>query len=383
VHNHIKLDGEEVKMVSVVETNSSEKAQKKTRLLRALRCESVDKTPVWMMRQAGRYLPEYRKVREKAGNFMTLCQTPELAAEVTLQPLARFDLDAAIIFSDILTVPHAMGMPLQFLEGEGPVFENPLQNVRDIERLTIPDPEDSLRYVLDALRLTRRELAGAVPLIGFSGSPWTLACYMVEGKGSKQFQKIKTLCYRQPEVLELLLQKLEEALVLMLNAQIAAGAQVIMIFDTWGGILSTPDYHIYSLSPIQRILSQLNTNAGEIPTVVFTKGGGQWLSSMADCGADALGIDWTTDLSIARKLVGDKVALQGNLDPMALYAPPHVIEEKVAECLRAYGEGNGHVFNLGHGITPDTPIDHVTAFIESVHRLSVRARHGSTDRAPK
>jgi len=340
------------------------------RLLRALRCEPVDVTPIWLMRQAGRYLPEYRQVREQAGDFMTLCRTPELACAVTLQPLARFSLDAAILFSDILTIPDAMGLGLNFTEGEGPRFQRPVRNQRDIAALSIPDPEQELRYVMDALRLIRYELADKVPLIGFAGSPWTLATYMVEGGSSKDFRIIKTLLYEQPQLLQQLLNRLTEAIKVYLMAQIAAGAQVLMIFDTWGGILSTPDYLAYSLAPMQQIIKLLKASHQQIPIILFTKGGGGWLESIAATGCDAVGLDWTIDLASARHRIGNQVALQGNLDPAVLYATPAQINEHAAAILASYGKGNGHIFNLGHGITPDVSPDNVAALVTTVHELS-------------
>jgi uroporphyrinogen decarboxylase len=295
---------------------------KNDRFLRALLRQPVDVTPVWMMRQAGRYLPEYRETRKKAGSFMQLCTTPELACEVTLQPLDRFPLDAAILFSDILTIPDAMGLGLYFAEGEGPRFEHPVRNEEQIKALGIPDPEQELRYVMDAVRLIRRELGGRVPLIGFSGSPWTLATYMVEGGSSKDFRTIKAMLYERPELLDQLLDTIARSVALYLNAQIKAGAQAVMIFDTWGGALTPSDYCRFSLKPMERIIASLQREADKrkVPIILFTKNGGQWLEAMTDTGADALGLDWTTDLGDARRRVGDQVALQGNLDPSVLYA---------------------------------------------------------------
>lgn len=340
--------------------------------LRALLKQPIERTPVWMMRQAGRYLPEYRKVREQAGSFLNLCTNPELACEVTLQPLRRFAFDAAILFSDILTVPDAMGLDLHFTEGEGPQFGKPVCSAADIHRLGIPDPESDLRYVMDAVRLIRRELDGRVPLIGFSGSPWTLATYMVEGGGSKSFRKVKALMYEQPELMHVLLDKLADAVAAYLNAQIAAGAQAVMVFDTWGGMLSTEDYQTFSLAYAKRVMSMLKTEADgqRVPTILFTKGGGLWLEMMTDAGYDALGLDWQTDIGRARARVGDKVALQGNMDPVALYAKPEIISEKVKAILEKYGSGSGHVFNLGHGILPDINPEHVGAMVDAVHRFS-------------
>jgi uroporphyrinogen decarboxylase len=345
---------------------------KNDRFLRALMRQPVDRTPLWIMRQAGRYLPEYRATRAKAGSFMQLCQNAELACEVTLQPLARFELDAAILFSDILTVPDAMGLGLGFYEGEGPRFSNPVRTAADIDRLPIPDPEGELRYVMDAVRTIRHELHGRVPLIGFSGSPWTLAAYMVEGEGSRDFSKAKAMMFDRPDLMERLLDKLIDSVAAYLNGQIAAGAQAVMLFDTWGGMLSPRDYLRFSLEPMQKIIAKLTREADgrRVPVVVFTKGGGQWLESMADCGADALGIDWTTDLGSARQRVGHKVALQGNMDPNVLYASPERIREEVASVLAAYGSGEGHVFNLGHGIHPGINPDHVSALVSALHELS-------------
>jgi uroporphyrinogen decarboxylase len=345
---------------------------KNDRLLRALLREPVDVTPVWMMRQAGRYLPEYRRVREQAGSFMDLCTNPELACEVTLQPLERFPLDAAILFSDILTVPDAMGLGLYFEEGEGPRFERPLRRRADIEALGSPDPEHELRYVMDAVRLIRRELHGRVPLIGFSGSPWTLATYMVEGGSTRTYSLIKGMLYGEPALLHDLLGRIADSVTLYLNAQIAAGAQAVMIFDSWGGVLTPEDYLDFSLQYMQRILDGLTRSAEgrKVPVILFSKGGGQWLEAMADTGADALGLDWSTDLAAARRRVGDRVALQGNLDPAVLYAPPEIIRARVAGVLAAFGHGSGHVFNLGHGINPDVDPAHAAALVDAVHELS-------------
>jgi uroporphyrinogen decarboxylase len=342
------------------------------RLLRALLRQPVDVTPVWMMRQAGRYLPEYRETRKKAGSFMNLCTNPELACEVTLQPLERFPLDAAILFSDILTIPDAMGLGLYFAEGEGPRFNNPVRDEKQIQALGVPDPEAELRYVMDAVRTIRRELNGRVPLIGFSGSPWTLATYMVEGASSKDFRIIKAMMYERPELLDQLLDTVAESVTLYLNAQIEAGAQTVMIFDTWGGALTPSDYCRFSLKPMERIIhSLIRENDGrKVPVILFTKNGGQWLEAMTDTGADALGLDWTTDLADARRRVGNQVALQGNLDPSVLYASPQHIREQVAKVLASFGKGNGHVFNLGHGIHPGIPPAHAAAMVEAVHELS-------------
>jgi len=340
--------------------------------LRALLRQPTERTPIWMMRQAGRYLPEYREVRKQAGDFMALCKNPELACEVTLQPLRRFGLDAAILFSDILTIPDAMGLGLYFETGEGPKFERPLRDLAAIEKLAVPDPELELGYVMDAVRTIRRELKGQVPLIGFSGSPWTLATYMVEGGSTKNFSVVKKMMFAEPQAMHLLLDKLAQSVTSYLNAQIAAGAQAVMIFDTWGGVLSPRDYREFSLRYMQQIVSGLTRHADgrQVPVTLFTKNGGAWLADMAATGCDALGVDWTTDLATARSLVGDKVALQGNMDPSVLYASPERIRAEVATILASYGQGTGHVFNLGHGIHPEVNPEHAGAFIDAVHELS-------------
>ena len=340
--------------------------------LRALMREPTPHTPVWIMRQAGRYLPEYNETRRKAGSFLALAKTPELACEVTLQPLRRFPLDAAIIFSDILTVPDAMGLGLHFVDGEGPKFERPLREEGDIVALAAPDLE-KLRYVFEAIALTRKELAGSVPLIGFSGSPFTLACYMVEGGGSDDFRRIKTLLYSRPDLLHHILAVNARAVTDYLNAQIAAGAQAVMVFDTWGGALADAAFHEFSLAYSKQVLAGLTrTSEGRVvPRILFTKGGGAWLEAMASSGADALGIDWQTNLGEARRRVGHSVALQGNLDPMALFAPPAAIESEVQRVLDAYGRGAGHVFNLGHGVSQHTPPEHVAALVAAVHSRSL------------
>jgi uroporphyrinogen decarboxylase len=345
---------------------------KNDRFLRALARQPVDRTPVWMMRQAGRYLPEYRATRAKAGSFLRLCKTPELACEVTLQPLERFPLDAAILFSDILTVPDAMGLGLYFEDGEGPRFERTIARPADVAALATPDPERDLRYVMDAVRLIRRELDGRAPLIGFSGSPWTVATYMVEGGTSKNFSKIKGMLYDQPALLHTLLERVTRTTIEYLNAQVAAGAQALMVFDTWGSLLTPKAYHDFSLDYMQRIVAALTREAEDrkVPLVLFTKGGGPWLELMADTGCDALGVDWTTDLAEARARVGDRVALQGNLDPAVLYASPEVIREEVRQVLESFGPGPGHVFNLGHGIHPEVKPEHAGAMIDAVVELS-------------
>jgi uroporphyrinogen decarboxylase len=341
-------------------------------LLRALLRQPVPRTPLWMMRQAGRYLPEYRATRAKAGSFLALCMNPQLACEVTLQPLERYRLDAAILFSDILTIPHAMNVGLEFEAGEGPRIARPVRTPADIDRLPIPDPEHELRYVMDAVRLIRRELSGRVPLIGFAGSPWTISTYMVEGGGSKNFQHIKGMLYGAPGDLHRLLDVITRATIAYLNAQVAAGAQALMVFDTWGGALTPADYREFSLHYMRQIIdSVVRENEGRrVPVILFTKGGGQWLGAMADTGCDALGVDWTTDLADARRAVADRVALQGNLDPSVLYAPPAEIRAQVAKVLASYGNGHGHVFNLGHGIHPEVPPEHALAMVEAVHELS-------------
>jgi uroporphyrinogen decarboxylase len=343
--------------------------------LRALLREPTPYTPVWIMRQAGRYLPEYNETRRKAGSFLALAKTPELACEVTLQPIRRFALDAAIIFSDILTVPDAMGLGLYFAEGEGPKFERPLRDEAAIAKLQAPDME-SLRYVFDAISLTRASLAGKVPLIGFSGSPFTLACYMIEGGGSDDFRLVKTMMYARPDLLHRILATNASAVAAYLNAQVAAGAQALMIFDTWGGSLAHDAFADFSLAYSRQVIAALTrTSQGRrVPVILFTKGGGQWLEPMADSGADALGIDWQTDLASARARVGSRVALQGNLDPMALFAPPATIEKEVERVLGAFGQGSGHVFNLGHGISQHTPPEHVHALVEAVHARSIGAQ---------
>lgn len=345
---------------------------KNDRFLRALKKQPVDKTPVWIMRQAGRYLPEYRQTRKKAGDFMTLCQTPELACEVTLQPLARFDLDAAILFSDILTIPDAMGLGLHFVEGEGPKFNKTIRSYDDFKQLGHIDPNDSLAYVSDAVKLIHHELADRLPLIGFSGSPWTLATYMIEGGSSKTFPEIKKMLYSEPELLHQLLQLLADNVADYLDMQITSGVEAVMIFDTWGGVLSTPAYQEFSLYYMQQIVTQLRRRGHtDCPIVLFTKGAGLWLEAIADTGATAVGLDWSIDIGDARARIGDKVALQGNMDPGVLHGNPERIREEVAHILARYGQGSGHVFNLGHGITPDINPEHVAALIDAVHELSV------------
>ncbi|WP_407275537.1 uroporphyrinogen decarboxylase [Halothiobacillus sp. DCM-1] len=344
------------------------------RFLRALLREPVDYTPLWIMRQAGRYLPEYRATRAKAGDFMSLCRSAELACEVTLQPLDRFDLDAAILFSDILTVPDAMGLGLSFAAGEGPVFARPLRTRREIEQLPLIDPNDELGYVMKAVHTIRLALNGRVPLIGFSGSPWTLATYMVEGGSTKEFAHIKGLMYSDPASAHLLLDKLSRAVTDYLNAQVHSGAQALMIFDTWGGVLSPDKYREFSLRYMEKIVAGLirEHDGRRVPVIVFTKGGGAWAADIAAIGADAMGVDWTSDLGQIRQQVGHRVALQGNLDPSVLYAPESVIEQEVERVLAAFGHGNGHVFNLGHGIHQHVDPERVRFLIDTVHRLSRR-----------
>ncbi len=341
--------------------------------LRALLREPTTRTPLWLMRQAGRYLPEYCETRKRAGNFLNLCKSPSMACEVTLQPLARYDLDAAILFSDILTVPDAMGLGLYFAEGEGPKFERPLREEWAINDLTAPDPYDHLRYVMDAVAEIRRALGNSVPLIGFSGSPFTLACYMVEGGGSDDFRTVKTMLYSRPDLLHKILSVTADAVTSYLNAQIESGAQAVQIFDTWGGALSHAAFEEFSLAYMKRVIAGLKkTHDGErIPCIVFTKGGGQWLEKIADSGCDAVGLDWTTDIGTARQRVGGKIALQGNFDPIALFASPEAVSReatRILDCYAASGGGNtGHIFNLGHGINQHTPPENVAVLVETVH----------------
>ncbi|MBC8519178.1 MAG: uroporphyrinogen decarboxylase [Gammaproteobacteria bacterium] len=347
---------------------------KNDRFLRALMHEPVDVTPVWMMRQAGRYLPEYKATRAQAGSFMDLCKNPELACEVTIQPLERFPLDAAILFSDILTVPDAMGLGLYFAEGEGPNFERPVRTAADVDKLFMPDPEGELKYVMDAVRTIRRELDGRVPLIGFAGSPWTLATYMVEGKSSKEYAITKAMMYSDPAMLHKILDVTAKSVTAYLNAQIAAGAQAVMVFDSWGGALSHDAYKEFSLQYMQQIVDGLTreNDGRKVPVILFTKGGGLWLDSMADTGCDGLGLDWTVDIGNARAQVGDRVALQGNMDPSVLYGTPERIREEVATILGRYGSGSGHVFNLGHGIHQHVDPENAGVFVDAVHELSAQ-----------
>ncbi len=345
---------------------------KNDRFLKALLRQDVDVTPVWMMRQAGRYLPEYRKIRAEAGNFMNLCQNPELACEVTLQPLRRFDLDAAILFSDILTIPDAMGLGLYFEAGEGPKFRKPVRTAADIDALPVVNAEQDLAYVMEAVKLIRRELNGSVPLIGFSGSPWTVATYMVEGGSSKDFATVKGMMMNAPEMMHELLGKIAVSVTDYLNAQIRAGAQAVQIFDTWGGALSPHNYQTFSLNYMEKIIQGLTreNDGRQVPIIVFTKNGGLWLEQIANCGADCVGLDWTINIADARKRIGDKVSLQGNMDPAVLYAKPEKIREEVAMILEQFGTGNGHVFNLGHGIHQHVDPEHAKVFIDAVHELS-------------
>ena len=352
---------------------------KNDRFLRALRREPVDRTPVWLMRQAGRYLPEYRATRKQAGSFMGLATNPELACEVTLQPLRRFDLDAAILFSDILTIPDAMGLGLHFVEGEGPKFERTVRSAADAAKLGVPDMETELRYVMDAVRTIRRELDGSVPLIGFSGSPWTLACYMVEGGGSKDFARIKAMALNDPDTLHRLLSVNTDAVVAYLAAQRAAGAQALQVFDTWGGVLSPAMYREFSLPYLQRVARELARGEGaqRTPLILFGKGTAAYLEELAATGADGIGVDWMVELGEAARRTGGRVALQGNLDPATLYGAPEAIVREVRRALDSYREGNGgsregHVFNLGHGMSPDMNPEHVKVLVDEVHAWSAR-----------
>ncbi|MEE8365230.1 MAG: uroporphyrinogen decarboxylase [Gammaproteobacteria bacterium] len=350
---------------------------KNDRLIKALLRQPTDTTPVWIMRQAGRYLPEYRKTREQAGGFLDLCKNKELACEVTLQPLRRFDLDAAILFSDILTIPDAMGLGLYFGEGEGPKFEHPVRSESDIDKLFVPDPADKLRYVTDAITLIRSELDGKAPLIGFSGSPWTLATYMVEGGSSKDYHHVKGMMYENPGALHRLLDILARSVVAYLNAQIEAGAQAVMIFDTWGGVLSPQTYRSFSLDYMRQIVSGLKRrHEGQtIPVTLFTKGGAQWIEAIADSGCDAVGLDWTIDIDEAKRRIGDKVALQGNLDPCLLYASPETIRAAVRDVITRYGADPGHVFNLGHGIHQTVDPERLAILVDAVHACGREIRN--------
>jgi uroporphyrinogen decarboxylase len=337
-------------------------------LLRALLREATPRRPIWLMRQAGRYLPEYRATRARAGGFLEMCTNPEIACEITLQPVNRYPLDAAILFSDILTIPHAMNLGLEFEAGEGPRFERPVRTPADIDKLGVPDPGRELKYVTDAVARVRRELSGRVPLIGFAGSPWTVATYMVEGGSSKTFGLIKRMMYESPRELHRLLELLAKATILYMNAQIAAGAQAVMLFDTWGGVLTPAQYEEFSLRYMAQVIDALTrkSDGRRVPNIVFTKGGGAWLAKIAAIGCDAVGVDWTTDLSEARKAVAGRVALQGNLDPSALFATPETLRAETLRVLDSYGAGSGHVFNLGHGITPDVDPERVALLVETV-----------------
>ena len=368
---------------------SSPVSNRATRFLRALRREPTDCTPVWLMRQAGRYLPEYNRVRAEAGDFLALCQSPARACEVTLQPLERFELDAAILFSDILTIPDAMGLGLRFAVGEGPWFEHPVRHEEDIARLAVPDPHAELKYVIDAVSTIRQALAGKVPLIGFSGSPWTLACYMVEGRGSSDFRHIKSLRYGRPDLMHRLLTVTADAVTVYLKAQAAAGAQALMLFDTWGGILSDSDFPVFSQGYLKQIITALKADpaTAAVPVIVFTKGGGLWLERLADTGATGVGVDWTVDLASARQRIGNRVAIQGNLDPMTLMGPPSVVRDQAAATIDRYdldshlASGLGHIFNLGHGISQFTPPDNVTVLVDTVHEHSRKRRQEQASRA--
>ncbi|UGB46503.1 uroporphyrinogen decarboxylase [Frateuria edaphi] len=349
---------------------------KNDRFLRALRREPTDTTPIWVMRQAGRYLPEYRATRERAGSFMGLAQNPEFACEVTLQPLERFELDAAILFSDILTIPDAMGLGLSFAQGEGPQFARAVRSAADIARLAVPDMDGELRYVMDAVHLIRRELGGRVPLIGFSGSPWTLACYMVEGHGSRDFATLKAMCWNEPKLAHQLLATLARAVASYLAAQAAAGAQALMVFDTWGGLLGPAPFREFSLRYMSEVVAALKADpqARDLPVILFSKGASLHLAEMSGTGCDALGVDWTIDLADARRAVAGKVALQGNLDPAVLRSNPEVIRREARAVMDSYGNHPGHVFNLGHGITPEVEPDHVKVLVDEVHAYGRRLR---------
>ena len=350
--------------------------------LRALLRQPVEYTPVWMMRQAGRYLPEYCATRKRAGSFLNLCKSPDMATEVTIQPLDRYALDAAILFSDILTVPDAMGLGLYFAEGEGPKFERPVRDEAAVKALHVPDIGTDLKYVTDAVAQIRRTLDGRVPLIGFSGSPWTLSCYMVEGGSSDDYARVKTMMYKEPKLMHRILEVTAQSVTAYLNAQIEAGAQAVMIFDSWGGTLSHYAYHEFSLPYMQRIVEGLakEKDGVKIPSIVFTKGGGLWIESIADIGCDAVGLDWSMDIGVARQKVGHKVALQGNIDPAVLFSNPEVIGNEVEKVLASFGYGSGHIFNLGHGISQYTDPENAGALVRAVHELS-RRYHSSA--APK
>lgn len=345
-------------------------AFKNDRLIKALKNEPLDRPPVWLMRQAGRYLPEYLETRARAGSFMNLCQTPELACEVTLQPIRRFGFDAAILFSDILTIPNAMGLELFFTEGEGPQFQKPVRSLDDIRQLPIPDPMQSLRYVMDTVTLIKKSLGDTIPLIGFAGSPWTLASYMLEGKSSRDFIVSKALLYSQPQAMQLLLDKLSASVSAYLLAQIESGVDIVMLFDSWGGTLSTPAYQQFSLASMQKIIDTLRKQAPHIPIITFTKGGHLWLEQIQQTGTDAIGIDWTIDLTVARQKLGTDICLQGNLDPTLLFTNPTVVTEQVKNIIAQNNQNSGHIFNLGHGILPKTPIENVEALVAAVKSSS-------------
>jgi len=340
------------------------------RLLRVLRGLPVDKTPIWLMRQAGRYLPEYRAIRREVPDFLTLCKSPDLACEVTMQPLRRFALDAAIIFSDILTIPDAFGLGLEFIEGEGPCFKTPVQSEEAIKALPILCPDTSLRYVMDAIRVTKQALHNTIPLIGFAGSPWTIAAYMVEGKASKTFSTFRAMMYRAPELLHSLLSILTKNIIIYLQAQIDAGADSIMLFDTWGGLLGQEQYLKFSLQYMETIVAALKKTHPSIPVILFSKNGGLYLENIAASGCAGIGLDWTANIAEAKASIGSRVVLQGNLDPAVLYAHPNVIEQEVKKILQQFGAGGGHIFNLGHGIYPDINPEHVHVLIESVNNFS-------------
>ncbi|MHA7840369.1 MAG: uroporphyrinogen decarboxylase [Gammaproteobacteria bacterium] len=345
---------------------------KNSALLQVLQGKTPHRLPIWLMRQAGRYLPEYRAIREKIPNFLALCKTPELACEVTLQPLRRFDLDAAIIFSDILVVPHAMGMELHYLVGEGPSFPDPIRTATQIAQLQEPDPMDALGYVSDAISLTQKGLQGSVPLIGFAGSPWTVATYMVEGGSSKQFSVIKALCYKEPALMHTLLEKVTRVTIAYLLSQIYAGVQVVQLFDTWGGILTSDHYEQFSLQYMKQIITALRDDArgAHIPIILFTKQGGQWLDKIADTGCDGIGLSSEIEYMEARQKVKSSIVLQGNLDPAALFAEPAIIESEVKKIINQVTPGDGFIFNLGHGIQQKTPPEHVAFLVDTVHQLS-------------
>jgi len=352
------------------------------RLIQAIQGKAVDRTPVWLMRQAGRYLPEYRKIRSSVKDFLTLCKTPELASIVTLQPVTRYPLDAAIIFSDILTIPDAYGLGLSFIEGEGPRFLNPIRSEAALQKLPQIDPEETLGFVMETIRLAAKELRGKIPIIGFAGSPWTIATYMVEGESPRHFSIIKRMMYQSPHLLHALLSHLSETIIAYLFAQIKAGAEVIMLFDTWGGVLSHPDFLQFSLNYMKNILQSLAEKQGDkaVPIILFTKNGGPYLSDILNSGADCVGLDWTTNLQVARKLSQGKVALQGNLDPATLYAPKEEIVKAVGTVLEQYGNGSGHVFNLGHGMHPDIDPDQVNILLEALNTLSPEYHSERSDR---